>query len=300
MATRGSTKRHLLLIQQIQDKKYPTKKELNDFLNTQGFEISSRTLDRDFQIVRDEYEIEIEYDNEKRGYKLVNTENKDFRFLIDILELRDKVEQLSSNYQQAIQNKRYIAFERNGNFKGMNLIPTIVESIKNGHKIRFNYQSFSKSTPSIFSIEPLLVVENRNRWYVMGYHKESDMVRTFGLDRIEQLESLPEKIKNPFPFDYDKYFQNTFGITYLENEPEVIELSFDSSFGNYIKNLPIHSSQTVLVDNEEELRIRLQLIINVDFLNLIYSYTGRVRIISPTHLKETVLNEYQRAIDKNI
>ena len=79
MATRASTKRHLLLIQQIQAGKFPTKKEISDFLNEQGFEISSRTLDRDIQTLRDEYGIEIEYDNEKRGYKIANTQNKDFR-----------------------------------------------------------------------------------------------------------------------------------------------------------------------------------------------------------------------------
>ena len=190
MSTRGSTKRHLLQIQQIQKGKYPTKKELNDFLKEEGFDISTRTLDRDFQIVRDEYGIEIEYDNEKRGYKIDNIQNKDFRFLIDMLELRDKVEQLTSNFQQAIQNKRYIVFERNTDFKGMNLIPTLVEAIKENRKIEFSYQSFAKTSQSKFCIEPLLVVENRNRWYVMGFHEESEMVRTFGMDRLSQLEAL--------------------------------------------------------------------------------------------------------------
>ena len=40
-------------------------------------------------------------------------------------------------------------------------------------------------------------------------------------------------------------------------EPQKIVLSFDPFQGQYIKSLPLHKSQTVLVDNVEEFRIKI-------------------------------------------
>lgn len=291
MQTRGSAKRYLTLFKKLQDGRFPTIEEL-----TQELDVSASTLKRDLQTLREEYGLEIKYSADKKGYSLANTQEKDFQLLLDLLELKEKVEHISANYKQATQNKRYISFERNGSFKGMHLIPDIVEAIKQNRKIRFHYLSFQKEEGKQYELEPLLVVENRNRWYVIGYHKESVMIRMFGLDRIEQVE-YGETIKEPCPFDYDKYYQHTLGVTYLLDEPQQIVLSFLPELGKYIKTLPIHHSQKILVDNQDELRVELYLVMNMDLERQLLSYGKNVKVIEPSALAEKLKENYRKALD---
>lgn len=296
MQTRGSAKRYLTLFRKLQDGKFPTRKELIACLEEQGFKVSPRTLKRDLEILRDEYGLEIKYDNNKKGYSFANTQERDFQLLLDLLELKEKVEHISTSYKEASQNKRYISFERNGSFKGMRLIPDIVDAIKQNKKIRFLYLSFQKDEGKRYELEPLLVVENRNRWYVIGYHNESAMIRMFGLDRIEQVE-LGETIKEPCHFDYDKYYQHTFGVTYLFEEPQQIVLSFLPELGKYIKTLPIHHSQKILVDNQDELRVELYLVMNMDLERQLLSYGNNVKVIEPWVLAEKLKENYRKALE---
>jgi predicted DNA-binding transcriptional regulator YafY len=79
--------------------------------------------------------------------------------------------------------------------------------------------------------------------------------------------------------------------------PEQVILSFDPEQGKYIKSLPLHDSQQILVDNSEEFRIKLELYITFDFIMEILSYGSRVKVLEPVELVEEVktalLNAYQ-------
>ena len=72
-------------------------------------------------------------------------------------------------------------------------------------------------------------------------------------------------------------------------KPQEIILSFESFQGNYIKSYPLHKSQWVIIDNEEELWIRLFLIITDDLVKEILSYAERVTVIAP----ESLIKEIQ-------
>lgn len=81
-------------------------------------------------------------------------------------------------------------------------------------------------------------------------------------------------------------FDNSFGIiSTLDQIPEKIILSFDYEQGKFIKTLPIHHSQKVLIDNDSEYRIELTLVPTYDFYQELLTHTGRMKIISPENVK---------------
>jgi predicted DNA-binding transcriptional regulator YafY len=75
-------------------------------------------------------------------------------------------------------------------------------------------------------------------------------------------------------------------------------LSFNSFQGKYIKSLPLHHTQQILIDNEDELRISLTVYLTRDFLMELLSYGDTVRALAPQKLAEELKEQYQSALNQ--
>jgi predicted DNA-binding transcriptional regulator YafY len=66
--------------------------------------------------------------------------------------------------------------------------------------------------------------------------------------------------------------------------------------GHYLKTLPIHETQKILVDNEDELRISIQVKPAYEFYSKILSYGDSVKIISPEGVQQEVKETLRKAL----
>jgi hypothetical protein len=57
-------------------------------------------------------------------------------------------------------------------------------------------------------------------------------------------------------------------------------LSFGPFQGKYIKSLPLHNTQEIIEDTDDELRIRLTLYLTHDFLMELLAYGDTVKVIN--------------------
>ena len=80
------------------------------------------------------------------------------------------------------------------------------------------------------------------------------------------------------------------------DKPEEIILSFDPVQGKYAQSLPWHHSQEVLVDNDNELRVKLTLYITHDFFMELLSHGDTVRVIEPASLIEELKASYKSVL----
>jgi predicted DNA-binding transcriptional regulator YafY len=108
--------------------------------------------------------------------------------------------------------------------------------------------------------------EYANRWYVIGEINGSQEIRTFGLDRIENLEIQLQKFKPNKNLNPLQEFENVVGLIYSNHEIQKVVLSFTPFQGNYLKTLAIHHSQKIIEDNENELKIELLLKPNIELI----------------------------------
>jgi predicted DNA-binding transcriptional regulator YafY len=129
-------------------------------------------------------------------------------------------------------------------------------------------------------------------------HKDR-RIKTFALDRLTDLEITKRKFQHPQKFDVNAYFKHCFGIiTADDEEPQEIVLSFEPFQGKYIKSLPLHESQEVLVDDEQEIRIKLKIYLTHDFLMEILSHGENVKVIQPAGLIEQLKSNYTNALSQ--
>lgn len=88
-------------------------------------------------------------------------------------------------------------------------------------------------------------------------------------------------------------YRYCFGIINAnEGTPQEIILSFNPLQGKYIKSLPLHETQQILIDSNEELRIQLKLFITHDFVMELLSHGNTVKVMQPQILIDEVKSNY--------
>ena len=128
---------------------------------------------------------------------------------------------------------------------GEKFLAPIIEAMRDKCVLQMTYQGFGKPRPYTFPIEPYCLKMFKQRWYVLVYAPDIDEMRVYGLDRIHAIESTIEKYQLPEDFDAERYFRDAYGVTVLgdKQQPEKIVISIDEHQAEYLRTLPLHSSQ---------------------------------------------------------
>ena len=130
---------------------------------------------------------------------------------------------------------------------------------------------------------------------IIGGTKE---FRTFGIDRMLNLE-IKEDIFQPVSgINPLELFENTVGLSYSYNKLEEVILSFTQLQGKYVKTLPLHKSQVILEDHEKELRVKLKIIPNYEFKQKILMLGETVKVIKPKWLVDDIKKSVQATLKK--
>lgn len=178
-------------------------------------------------------------------------------------------------------------------YKGLEWIPAIADAIRSREILRISYQSFDRKEPKEYRIEPYHLREYNNRFYVFAKSTKETKpgLRTFGLDRIIDIWPAGQYFEEK-SFDETGYFKNLIGISFTPDEkPKKIVLSFTPQQGKYLKTQPLHQSQKILKDNNQECRIELELVPNYELMMILLSYGSKVKVIQPKMLAEKIKQE---------
>ncbi|MEQ9442397.1 MAG: WYL domain-containing protein [Cyclobacteriaceae bacterium] len=202
---------------------------------------------------------------------------------------------IAPHMKELFQEKRLLDTEVHPPVNGVEFIPEILEAIQNRRIIQLVYTKFSGTTKS-YCIKPILLKEDKRLWYIVGVHIKHGTFITFALDRIEAVTHMDDEFEEVC-FDVSEHFKYSFGITVTEEKPIEVKISFTPQQGNYLKTLPIHPSQKIIRDTADELLISVVVIPSYEFYSKIKSYGDQATIISPTSVKEKVLEELKRTLE---
>ena len=255
---------------------------------------ASKTFQRDRKTLNELFNIEIEYKNSTQKYHLINE---------GFSELTDSVFEnliLVNAYRNSKEYKDSIVFEKR-QASGLYHLQQVAQAIKCKKLITFSYLKHWDTTAKNRTIEPYALKEFRNRWYLIGneFHNGNFKLKTFGLDRISNLETLHRSF-HKWEIDIEKIFSNAFGIIISDNaNVETIILSFNPSQAKFVKSLPLHPSQEIIIDDDEELKISLQLVPTYDFYQELLTHAERLTVVSPKKVKDEYLRFVNKAFELN-
>jgi len=298
MSTRESVLRYIHITNRLR-KSSATFDEIDHYLKQQSelqgynFNVSKRQFQRDLEDIGSIFEIEINYDFKQRVYAI----NEELQSEISRrrLEAFDTFNALKIGENTSDS----IHFEKRRP-QGTENMFGLIHAIKNKLEIHFSYHKFWEDQPTDRTVEPLALKEFKNRWYLIARDLNPGTslgsIKTFGLDRMKALDITRSQFKNIENFNIEEEFKYCFGIICPnDEEPQEVILSFDPIQGKYIKSMPLHESQQILVDNDTELQIKLLLYVTYDFEMELLSYGEYVKILKPDTLIGEMKSRYSKA-----
>jgi len=295
MSSQGTIKRYILIVEKTNSQNKPSFADIREYLHQHGFEISSRTLQRDIEQIRLEFGIEIKYDRGNNGYFIDQDSSIDLNSFLGFLDTVATADLLTQSLKESKSAMNYISFESEGNFHGSAHLKDILFAIRNKRKISFVHYNYLAETRKNYEICPYLLKEYQNRWYVIG-KVEGKSFRTFGIDRIENLQVSTEvykAVKNENP---SMLFENIIGLTSAEGKVEEVILSFQPVQGKYIKSLPLHKSQRIVKDDKRALVVSLNLVPNFELNQKILMMGESVKVLKPIKLAKEIKKSLSLAL----
>ena len=276
--------------EEIED--YLTRKYEQSDMNLDDLKFTKRTFLRDKEAISKVLKTDIVYRRSTNTYAIDDVDQSEFQE--DVFDNLLLVEA----FREVKGKKNIMLFEQRKS-RGLHWLSGLVHAITHQKIVTLQYTKFWEGVSHKKVLEPYAVKEFKNRWYLLAHEKNDDkyFIKTFGLDRISELDFAPSTFK-PKKYDAEKDFENSFGIiSTLDETPEEIVLSFDSDQGKYIKTLPLHHSQEILVDDDDEFRIKLTLFPTYDFEREILSHGSSVKIISPLSFKNHLKSEVKKMMN---
>lgn len=299
MSVYSTIKRLMLIVEKLNTNKYVSVNEMLNYLQIFDFNISTRTLQRDIEQLKNEFGFEIKYSKKHNGYFLENANDESSEVIFKLFETITTSQTMLEAIKETHTILPYIKFENEGLFKGSQWIYIILKAIKENKKLQFNHFNFHNNTHKVYLTEPYLLKEYQGRWYVICFVKSLNDFRIFGLDRISELNILNEQFQPIHKKQAQSLFEHTIGLDYDSSELKKVVLSFTPTQGKYIKSLPLHASQKILVDNEKELIIELLVYINFELKQKLFMQLDTVTVLEPAELRQEMKQIAQNIIDNH-
>ena len=188
--------------------------------------------------------------------------------------------------------KRRILFEEIPS--GRKYLTPVIEAMRDGLEIELYYQSYWYEEPSTYTLQPYCIKVFKQRWYVIGFCKERNNIRTFSLDRIQQLTTLDAKFVYPKDFDPEAYFADYFGIMIENKKLETIRIKIYGMHVQYIRALPLHRSQCEIETTEDYSIFEYRMKPTLDFRQELLSRGADVEVLVPLSFREEMIQSVNK------
>lgn len=278
---------------------YPSKHTLMEYMKRYDVEIGERTFQRDLAEIRSNFDIEIVYDEQRNGYYALKDSALYIDQLLYFIGLAESSDIALSTLKDKNRLSDYVSISPNPKSKGVEHIGWLLRAIQYRQVITIIHCSYQTGEQTTYTVEPYLLKEFEGMWYLFAYCEDMGAFRTFGLDRIRQIQVTDKIFQRRKELEQTaEKFDNVYGLVYEpDNNPnapiEEVRLKVSSVMLPYIQSLPIHSSQSIDGDT-----ITLHLIINPELENKIMSYGEHIEVLSPPLLRNKIKERIKQLLSR--
>ncbi len=292
---------------------HPVKTEsIVAYLEGQGFKVERKTIYNDVKELN-----EMGYAVEKchNGYYYDNElfELSELRFLVDsakasdvlsqkkTTEICDKLLSLTNKYdRQLIDDGQYVS-NKSVNQQVLYNINAIIMAIGQKHAITFKYFDINTDDEKVYrqknyNVFPYSLVMNNDRYYVICANiKHPDSAASYRLDKMEQVElSKGSKTYEKIPFDIDDYMNSHFSM--YNGETKNVVLKCANELYSEVKQ-KFGDNVIVIEKGEDYFKCNANVIISPTFFSWVFTFMGRIIILSPSDVQQEMVSRCQQMID---
>ena len=185
---------------------------------------------------------------------------------------------------------------------GRAFLDIVMEAMQTNAELRIDYQRYQHGQHEehlrTFTMQSYALKVYNRRWYLLGFLKEDNDIRTIALDRVIDMEALPSKFEMPADFDARKHFANVVGIYVDKDLPvEKVRIRAYSAQADYLRSVPLHGSQSEgRSKHGEYAEFTYRLCITPDMVTQVLAMGDKVEVLEPKGLIDNIKNVLQLTI----
>lgn len=312
--------RILFIDKKIREETFPNASQL-----AEQYEVSSRTIKRDIEWLRDFHNAPIDYDPVKRGYFYSDKGFSLPAFRITEGELFSVAlaEKVLGQYQNTpLYEKLKSVFDKIANllpervtvepdwldtqFTMLSEKPplisneiwnTLFSAARAGLKIIiwYNNPGFERSLKR--TVAPYHIICHDGQWYVLGHDSYSDDIRIFAASRIASIQETEEHFIVPDNFGLAQYIDSRLGV-FIGEATFTVTLYFKPATATYIKERTWHDKQEIKECDDGGIILSFPTVQLQSVLFWILRWGGNVKVLSPPELIDLVKKDLREALEQ--
>ena len=178
---------------------------------------------------------------------------------------------------------------------GQEFLSTVMEAMKKSKLLEITYKGYWSEHEHTFPVAPYCVKLFRQRWYLVGNSVNEDRIRIYSLDRVLEAKLTGVPFKYPDDFCPEVYFEGCFGVIRGDGtEIEMVKLKVSADQANYLRSLPLHSSQKELVHTGEYSIFSVEVRPTFDFQQELLWNGDALEVLEPLWLRKEMSDMVKR------
>ena len=307
--TRPPLQRMLHIHAALDAEKYPTATTLG-----QELEVSSRSIHRDIDFMRDRLQLPIAYDSNRFGFYYTEkvrafpsfqiSEGELFALLVAEKALQQyrgttfekpllsAFRKMTSNLPDVIsfnlgEWNNSISFRTSAEpIINLETFDTLSRATANRDQLKLTYRKPGKQTGEIRLVDPYHLANVNGEWFLFAHCHLRNDIRTFVPARILKIEKTGKRFAAK-KFSIERELRNSFGIHSGQGEHKVI-LRFNELVSDYIREKKWHPSQKLRELPNGRLELQLTLSSLVEVQRWVLAWGGNAQVVQPPELAESV------------
>jgi predicted DNA-binding transcriptional regulator YafY len=292
MAKETFISRYILIIRRL-EKGPATFRHISEYLSRaseaqyRNFDISIRTLQRDIRDIREQFGIEIanERHGEKRYYIRSRPENDNTGYrLLEACQMHQAI--------QETEPFRKVLYFDDRKPIGLEYINGLVFACAHRKIIEFTYHTYWNDNISLRTVHPLALRQALGRWYLVAVDTKDLRLKTFGLDRIDDLDISKTSFTEKYDYDISGIFRNALGVFHdSSQQTQKVVLSVEREQACYLQSYPIHHSQVIVKKQDDEAIVEFHVQVTEDLVMEIMKMGAKVQVLRPASLRKRIMKE---------
>jgi predicted DNA-binding transcriptional regulator YafY len=286
-------------------------------------EVTTKTIQRDVDFMRDRLNLPIAYNDKHRGYEF--TQPVESFPLVELCEaelisvfvaqralmqyrgtpfeapLRSAFEKLVAG----LEGKITLAWEDIEDlisFRNFEIVPTdlktfqaVSEAVLKSSAIEFEYKKLNASSFQKRTVKPYHLACVQNQWYCFGHDVDRSEMRTFVMARMRGVALTGQTFKKTAKFSLEAHLRDSLGVFSAKGKYN-IRIRFDKFAAQLVRERIWHAGQSIqeLVNGEVELRITLSSLHEIE--SWLLSWGEHARVLVPKELVGRMRKRFQAAL----
>jgi predicted DNA-binding transcriptional regulator YafY len=308
--SRPPLERMLRIHQELMSGKFPNASTL-----AKKLEVSTKTIHRDLDFMRDRMELPIDYTAARFGYfyyedvqafpTMQITEGE----LVALLIAEKALEQYrGTNFEKPLMSafhkmenmlpdtislnlsdwEQTISFRTTAEpIINLENFDTLAKATAQHKRLRLEYRKPGSRTVEPRLIDPYHLANINGEWFLFAHDHDRNDIRTFVPARMSSVEVTGERFTPPKNFSLEQRLQDSFGVHSGKGDYRVT-IRFDVLSADYIREKRWHPSQKVKELKSGGLELSLKLSSLDEVQRWVMTWAGRARVIEPPELIEAV------------